>query len=54
MVWLLLIAVAVLLFLLFRILRTLRAEQRANASLREDNQSLTSSRDEEKAANTAL
>ena len=54
MVWLLLIAVAVLFFLLFRLFRALRAEQTANASLRENNQSLTLSRDEERATNAAL
>ena len=54
MVWLLLIAVAVLLFLLLRLRRDLRAEREANTSLRTETETLAKSRDEEKVANATL
>ncbi len=54
MVWLLLIAVAVLLYLLFRTLKRVRKEQQANAALKEENQNLTRFGNEEKEANATL
>lgn len=54
MVLILLIAVAVLLYLLFRTHKRLRAEQQSNTALKEENQNLTWSRNEERAANATL
>ena len=54
MVWFLIVAVAVLLYLLFRTHKSLRAEQQTNTALKEENQNLTLSRNEERAANATL
>ena len=54
MVWLLLIVVVVLLHLLFRTQKILRAEQQAKVALKEENQNLTYARNEHIAANAIL
>lgn len=54
MVWLLLIVIAVLLYLLFQTQKRLRTEQQSNSALKEENQNLARSRNEERAANTTL